>query len=488
MHPDPKTFARQDNHTARIRARIMAIQALYQMEMAGTNLETVIAEFTASRYKIANEGKGLGKKARLFFHQIMTCSVENQTQIDRDLASCLIDSWQIARLDVTLRALFRAAIGEIAIMRDQPVRGVIDAYVEIANDFFSDSEPGFVNAVLDRLARFYGFYNLVAKASENHMAQEFTWIEKYFAPLAGQNPAAAGLRDDVAFLPHNTVICADAIIAGVHCFADDPPEFIARKALRVNISDIAAKGAVAENYLLVLALPQETSEEWVARFASGLGQDQKLYNLTLIGGDTVATSGPLMVAITMLGKTSKPALRRTGAKKGQIICVSGTIGDAAIGLQSHKRMLPDDFPAAMAQYCLDRYLLPRPRHFLGRLLAKWASAAIDVSDGLIADCEHLALRSQLRFVLDLAKIPLSPAARQALAQGAIDWPGLLGGGDDYEIIFTVAPEYESQIPALAQKGDCPIHKIGQTEQGQGVILLDQQKNPVALAKIGYSHF
>jgi thiamine-monophosphate kinase len=306
-------------------------------------------------------------------------------------------------------------------------------------------------------------------------------IARLFTPLAG--PAALGLADDAALLPpsaEQTVITADMLVAGVHFFADDPPALIAKKALRVNLSDLAAKGAAPLGFLISLALPPDWTNDWLEVFAAGLGEDARAYNVPLLGGDTTATPGPLTIAITALGGASR-FVPRTGARPGQGIYVSGTIGDAALGL-----LLRRD-PARLAGLSeasraslLDRYLLPRPRLDLAPLLRDHAVAAMDVSDGLAGDLAKLCRISGASAVVETALVPFSPAAREALA---LD-PGLLEvaltGGDDYEILFTATP--------------CLIPPAGVTTIGEVVAgtapprFLDARKEQIFFGKMSFSHF
>jgi len=312
---------------------------------------------------------------------------------------------------------------------------------------------------------------------------EFELIERYFAPLARGFPGAYGLRDDAAVIApapgHELVAKTDAIIAGVHFLPDDPPELVARKALRVNLSDLAAKGAIPRAYMVDLMLPRTLDEAWVAAFARGLAEDQDEYAVHLIGGDTDSTPGPVTIAVMAFGEV--PAgrmIRRAGARAGDTIYVSGTIGDAALGLEALRGALPG-LDARVAGFLAGRYRLPQPRVALGARLAGLASAAIDVSDGLVADLGHLCEASRLAAVVESSRVPLSPAAQAVLAAR----PDLIGtvltGGDDYEILFT----------APAQAPGVPGTPIGRMEAAPaGVTVLDRQGQRLALARAGWSHF
>src|SRR5271165_6911376 len=210
-------------------------------------------------------------------------------------------------------------------------------------------------------------------------------IARFFAPYAG--PAALGLRDDAALLSPppgcDLVLTTDALVAGVHFFADDPPDSIARKALRVNLSDLAAKGARPLGFLLSLALPPDWTEAWLSAFAAALGEDGMAYGCPLAGGDTVRTPGPLTLSITAFGAvpTGRMALR-SGVKPGDRLYVTGTIGDAAIGLLIRQGRGPG-IPLADRDFLLDRYLKPQPRVAFAPVMAAHAHGGMDVSDGFV---------------------------------------------------------------------------------------------------------
>ena len=248
---------------------------------------------------------------------------------------------------------------------------------------------------------------------------EFELIARYFAPLAKGFPGAYGLLDDAAVIApppgHELVAKTDAIVGGVHFLLDDPPDLIARKALRVNLSDLAAKGAVPRAYMLDIMLPKTVTEEWIAAFARGLAQDQDAYGVHLIGGDTDSTPGPVTIAIMAFGDVATGRMiRRGGASAGDTVFVTGTIGDAALGLEVLRGALPN-LDTHAASVLVDRYRLPRPRVTLGPRLIGLASAALDVSDGLLADLRHICEVSELAALIERPLVPLSTAARAALA-------------------------------------------------------------------------
>jgi len=323
---------------------------------------------------------------------------------------------------------------------------------------------------------------------------EFEMIARYFAPLAKGQPAALGLVDDAAVLAppagRELVLTADAMVAGVHFLPEDPAGSVAQKLLRVNLSDLAAMGATPLGYLLTCAWPKDVEESWVAAFARGLAEDQQRFGFGVLGGDMTATPGPLTLSLTALGHVAPGrALRRSGARVGDRIYVSGAIGDGALGLLVLTHRLPGlSRPAADA--LAERYHRPTPRVALGQALSRQglASACLDVSDGLVADLGHIARASGLAARVKAKRVPLSAAAREALAENLGLFPLLLTGGDDYELCFTAAPEQAGALEALARELDLPLSDIGYMTEGQGVQVLDRDNNPLSLPRGGWTHF
>ena len=326
---------------------------------------------------------------------------------------------------------------------------------------------------------------------------EFELIARYFAPLAKGFPGAYGLTDDaavIAALPeHELVAKTDAIVGGVHFLLDDPPALIARKALRVNLSDLASKGAIPRAYMLAIMLPKTVNEAWIADFALGLAQDQKDYNVHLIGGDTDSTPGPLTIAITAFGDVPRERmLRRSGARDGDTVFVTGSIGDAALGLQALRGKLTG-LGAHAAAFLADRYRLPQPRVTLGPRLIGLASASLDVSDGLLADLGHLCQVSELDAVIEAPRVPLSSAARSALGEDSGRIATVLTGGDDYEILFTARPEAADELRELSQVLQIPITAIGRMAsppvgKGGRITVLDESGKILNVDRAGWTHF
>ncbi len=292
-------------------------------------------------------------------------------------------------------------------------------------------------------------------------------IARYFAPLAA--PEGLGLRDDAALLKpragHDLVATADALVAGVHFFADDPPNAIARKALRVNLSDLAAKGAEPLGYLLTLALPDDWREAWLSDFAEGLRADAALYACHLFGGDTVKTPGPLTISITALGEVAAGQMvKRTGIGVGDHLYVTGAIGDAALGLQRRLGRGPALSPADEA-YLRDRYLLPQPRLALIPAMRDFASAGMDVSDGFVGDLAKMLRASGVTASVDLARLPLSSAAKAACSASPEYFRIAATGGDDYELLCAVPPARCAAFEDAAARASVALAAVGEASAG-----------------------
>lgn len=316
-------------------------------------------------------------------------------------------------------------------------------------------------------------------------------ISQLFAPLAAE--PGLGLKDDAALLPvgdAKIVATVDAVVAGVHFFPDDPPEAIAKKALRVNLSDLAAKGAEPKGFLLAIALPPDWTNEWLAAFATGLAEDAKTFGCPLLGGDTVATPGPLTVSITALGEAPQGRfVARSGAKAGDAIYVSGTIGDAALGLALRRdKNLARRLPPQTRDFLLDRYLLPQPRLALAPALRRNVSAAMDISDGLAGDLLKLARASNVAARVWLERVPVSAAARAAITIAPDLFDLAITGGDDYEILCTARAEAKAFI-AEAEAQGVRLTRIGELISGPiEAIFLDGHGKPISFKKMSYSHF
>ena len=323
------------------------------------------------------------------------------------------------------------------------------------------------------------------------MSAEDRLIARFFAPLATQ-PGALGLADDAAFITPppgcDLVLKTDAIVGGVHFFADDPADLVARKALRVNLSDLAAKGAKPLGFLLSLALPKEIGEAWLTLFAQGLRTDADAFGCPLFGGDTDRTPGPVTVSVAMFGSVPEGTMvRRAGAAAGDRIFVSGTIGDAALGLKLRKGV-QWNLNAAQREHLTQRYLLPQPRNALAEAVRLHASAAMDVSDGLAGDLAKLARVSSVAASVEAAKVPLSDAAQAVVGAEPTLIETVLTGGDDYEIVCTVPPGRAESFCAAAKAASVPVVNIGEITAGEGARFIDRDGKTLAFKQASFSHF
>lgn len=328
----------------------------------------------------------------------------------------------------------------------------------------------------------------------NNSSGEDSLIARYFRPLAS-DPGAFNLGDDAAILKaqgDDIVVTTDAIVEGVHFLSDDPPDTVARKALRVNLSDLAAKGAAPAGFVLTLAL-RTADDGWLTPFARALGEDAAHFGCPLLGGDTVSTPGPKMISITAFGRVPAGRMvRRSGAKPGDRVVVTGTVGDAALGLDILKggvvaAGLAKD--AAARQVLVERYRVPQPRNALAKAVRDHAGAAMDVSDGLAGDLAKLCDASGVSAAIDAPSIPLSAAAATLLARGFIGIEAIVSGGDDYEILCAIPENRFEAFNHAAGLAGVAVTAIGTVIAGSSIPrFLDEQGNEITLRRLSYSHF
>ena len=327
------------------------------------------------------------------------------------------------------------------------------------------------------------------------MRGEFELIARHFAPLAAHADGAFGLLDDAAVIQplagRDLVYTSDTIASGVHYLPDDPADDVARKLLRVNLSDLAAMGARPEGYLLNTAFRPDVREDWIEAFASGLAGDQDRYAVQLWGGDTTRTDGATVLSLTAVGSVPHGrCLRRSGARAGDSIYVSGTIGDAAFGLKAALGELADRLDEPARDQLIDRYRRPRPRVALGQgLLARdLATAGLDVSDGLVADLAHLCAASGLGAEVTAAAVPLSMPVQQLVEHDGTALSTALTGGDDYELVFAVPSERQDALLDLAREIELPLTRIGQLVAGREVTVRSPNGGVVETGQAGWQHF
>jgi thiamine-monophosphate kinase len=315
---------------------------------------------------------------------------------------------------------------------------------------------------------------------------EFELIAQLLRPLALGCPGALELTDDAALVDvppgRQLVVAKDAMVEGVHFLEGDPPASVGRKLLRVNLSDLAAMGAEPLGYLTAIARPARIDDRWLRELVAGLAADQARFGLFLLGGDTTSTPGPLTLSLTILGTVpTGAALLRQGALPGDDIWVSGTLGDAALGLRILKGLaVPDEEGLVL----IDRYRKPRPRLALGQALRGIAHAAIDISDGLVADLGHVLDCSGVGAEIEAAGVPLSAEAR-GVPRALL---GALTGGDDYELLFAAPAEAAASVAAIGERVAVPLTRIGRITAEPGLRVLDAEGRPMNLQKPGWRHF
>jgi thiamine-monophosphate kinase len=327
--------------------------------------------------------------------------------------------------------------------------------------------------------------------TRDDMSAEDQLISRFFKPLAS-HPGALGLADDAAFLTPppgcDLVLKADAIVGGVHFFPDDTAQTVAGKALRVNLSDLAAKGARPLGFLLSLVIPKNIGEDWLAGFAEGLRADAVLFGCPLFGGDTDRTPGPITISIAMLGSVPEGTMvRRSGAKPGDRVFVSGTIGDAALGVMVRGGKI-EKLSEPLRKHLLSRYLLPQPRNALAETVRTHASAAMDVSDGFIGDFTKLCRVSDVGAEIEIARIPVSDAAKAVIAGDSSMLETAMTGGDDYEIVCTVPAAKADSFRAAAKAAQVAVTEVGEVKAGKGTRFLGADGHALNFKRASYSHF
>lgn len=328
------------------------------------------------------------------------------------------------------------------------------------------------------------------------MAGEFDIIHDYFRPLARDFPGALNLSDDCAILdvPGNNklAVTADCLVEGTHFLATDPPDSVGAKLLGVNLSDLAAMGATPLAYTMTLSLPRDTGLDWIEAFTAGLRIMQERYDVHLMGGDTVANlQGATTLSLTAFGVLPPGgALRRNGARAGDRIWVSGTLGDGAAGL----RILAGtdlDRQCGGADFLADRYRYPQPRVALGARLAGLANAAIDISDGLVQDLAHICDESVVSAQLHTHRLPQSQAVRECFSDRDARLRLVLGGGDDYEILFSADADKSESLIDLSRELDLKLTQIGKfiPREDKAVRLMNEEGQEIAFADLsGFDHF
>ncbi|NCT40452.1 MAG: thiamine-phosphate kinase [Alphaproteobacteria bacterium] len=322
---------------------------------------------------------------------------------------------------------------------------------------------------------------------------EFEMIRDYFRPLTMGRKEAGGLLDDAAILDvpdgYDLVMSSDTLCGGVHFLDDESADNIAHKCLRVNLSDMAAMGAVPYCYQLNLAFSRKPDAAWAKIFTEALMEDNRAFEVFCSGGDTTVIEGPMLVSLTITGLVPKgKAVKRSGAKAGDLVVVTGNIGNAVIGLKVLLGILDVDDPAEFTTACH----CPMPRTAIAEAVHTYANAAVDISDGMIADLSHICGASGLGAQVHGDKIPFSDGAKRLMEQGVISVEDLITGGDDYELALAVAPEdFEAFKAQAAERGVC-VCAIGTFVsfdfEGDAVQVLDASGEPMAFESDGWTHF
>jgi thiamine-monophosphate kinase len=332
--------------------------------------------------------------------------------------------------------------------------------------------------------------------TENRVAGEEAIIQGFLAPLAAGFPGAFGLKDDCALLTPEPgtelVLKTDPVAEGVHFLPDDAPGDVAWKALAVNVSDLAAKGATPIGYLMALSFPAPPASDWLAAFAKGLEQAQQKFSCHLMGGDTDRRPGPITITMTVVGSVPRGGMvRRNTARPGDAVFVSGTLGDAALGLLLRRNpRLAATWTLATpdADHLRYRYLRPEPRLGLGEVLRRHSASAMDISDGLAKDLGRMCGASGCGARVRLADLPLSAAARTALAADPKLILAIAAGGDDYELLACVAADKASDFVAATRLAGVGMTRIGTLTDGSDVIFEGADGVPVSFPSSGWDHF
>ena len=521
----PRHAAGKNQALARSRARLAAVQALYQMDLAETDLAEVIDDFKSHRLGAGADDETVAGGDGDHFARVLNGVVLRQREIDPMIDQQLATGWTLIRVDAILRAILRAAGLELLDLADVPARVVISEYIDVAHAFFDGDEPKVINGVLDQLARKLRPGELPerrfpllrkrgaggARARGDAMADQTSRNEPLhgeeaiialLAPLTEGYPGAFGLKDDCALISPppgaDLVLKTDPIAEGVHFLPGDSPEDIAWKALAVNASDLAAKGAAPLGYLMALSFPAPPARAWMERFAHGLRDAQQRFGCRLMGGDTDRRPGPLTITITLIGSVPQGKMvQRTTAQIYCTLLVSGTIGDAALGLALAKEpalAAAWGLSQAEAEYLVRRYRRPEPRLTLAPLLRQYAAAAMDLSDGLVKDLERMLRGSGVGGRLRAGDVPLSDAARKVVARQPQHLAQLITGGDDYEVLAAVlgSREFCHEFRSAAERAGVPMTEVGIVGPfgwpGGGLLVDGPDGQPMTFDRTGWDHF
>ena len=333
--------------------------------------------------------------------------------------------------------------------------------------------------------------------ASDRIDSEEALIAEFLVPLAAGFPGAFALADDCAVIAprdgDELVVTTDALVTGTHFFADEDAGAIAWKALAVNVSDLIAKGATPLAYLMTLALPEAPERAWLRAFSSGLRRAQEAFGCHLAGGDTDRTPNKLSVVIAAFGTVPEGSIvRRSGARPGDLVYVSGTIGDATLGLRLRRE-------ASLGGRCglkkaardhLDvRFRMPVPPIGIATVVRSCSCAAMDISDGLVKDFHRLCRASGVGGIIEAARVPISSHARTVIDGGGATLVDLLTGGEDYEVLAAVRPDRAEEFEKQAKAARTQVTRIGAIAQAdEGITVIDKAGRPMHIAKTGWDHF
>ncbi len=405
-----------------------------------------------------------------------------------DAAVSKVIDRKIETIDPVELSILRLGVYELLAEPDIPKKVIANECIELSKDFGNPGSYKFINGTLDKLA--FGNSSPLHSSRENDRdlaLGEFELIDKYFSrPDAEFENVIQGIGDDSAVVRIPTdkqlVISTDTLLENVHFSSETAPIDIGYKSLAVSLSDLAAMGAKPEFAMLNLSVPK-ADDHWLKQFSSGFYEIADQFNVALIGGDTV--NGPLGITVTAFGSVDEgECVLRSGAQPGDGIYVTGTLGDAALGLLLAGGSL--DVSDKNAKYLLQRLNRPSPRVEVALSLRKHATSAIDISDGLVADLTHVIEQSGVGAEIELECVPISNAYRLVLKE--IGWDHALSGGDDYELCVTVPENSEAHIANLKWIDGVKLTRVGTITESSGLVFRDSRQEIYHPEHSGYSHF
>ena len=466
--------------SARHYARLGAVQYLYAWKAQNDSIHSPDDQFLID--------SGVLKQADLvYFQKLLNAIPRKISEIDSILTQAMDRGIDV--VDPVELAILRLGTYELIAEPDVPPEVVTDECIELSREFGNPDSYKFINGTLDKIA--FGDGALLKsrpdKKKQSISGQEFTLIEKYFSNRASNGAGVVtGIGDDCAVVDipagKQLLLSTDTLLVNIHFRSNTIPEDVGYKALAVSLSDLAAMGATPAYATLNLSIPEYDSQ-WLEQFSAGFFEVASMFGVSLIGGDTVR--GPLAISVTVYGLANKgESTLRSGARDGDGIFVTGTLGDAALGYLHSRLNL--DLQLADSEYLEQRLNRPTPRVNAGMALQTLASAAIDISDGLLADLSHLLKASGVGATIELQTIPISPVYRKVLND--VGWDLALTYGDDYELCFTIPQESEIDFGELAIKAGVPVKRIGTVLEQLGLVVVNASGEEYHAKQLGYSHF